>query len=74
MAQKFRGKMLKDTQVVRIPAEVWSRTVGYLRPTSHWNKGKLAEWSDRKVYSVRKSLARHIEGRLDGLTPQTEDA
>ncbi len=31
-----------------IPAEVYSRVVGYFRPTKQWNKGKKAEFKDRK--------------------------
>jgi anaerobic ribonucleoside-triphosphate reductase len=30
--------------------EVYSRVVGYLRPVQQWNKGKQAEFMDRKVY------------------------
>jgi predicted nucleic acid-binding Zn ribbon protein len=29
---------------------VYSRVVGYLRPVSGWNKGKLAEWDARKEF------------------------
>ena len=34
------------------PTEVFSRVVGYLRPTSMWNKGKLAEFEVRKNFKV----------------------
>lgn len=34
----------------RTKCEVWSRVVGYLRPTSRWNEGKLAEFNDRKTF------------------------
>lgn len=30
--------------------EVYSRVVGFLRPTSHWNKGKQAEFTIREHY------------------------
>lgn len=30
---------------------VYSRVVGYLRPVSGWNKGKLAEWNARKEFT-----------------------
>jgi len=33
------------------PAEVYTRIVGYYRPVSRWNKGKQAEYVDRKVYA-----------------------
>ena len=32
--------------------EVWSRVVGYLRPTVDWNPGKRAEFSDRVTYKL----------------------
>ena len=35
----------------RQKCEVYSRVVGYLRPESTWNKGKRAEWKDRKPYT-----------------------
>ncbi|MFA4960634.1 MAG: anaerobic ribonucleoside-triphosphate reductase [Candidatus Pacearchaeota archaeon] len=36
---------------VRTKCEVWSRVVGYLRPTSQFNDGKLEEFKDRTVFS-----------------------
>ena len=32
--------------------EVYSRVVGYLRPTSQWNKGKKTEFQMRKVLNI----------------------
>jgi len=32
------------------PVEVYTRVVGYYRPVNAWNKGKQAEYKDRKVY------------------------
>ena len=34
------------------PAEVYSRVVGYLRPVSGWNKGKIEEWKMRKDFKI----------------------
>lgn len=31
--------------------EVYSRVVGYIRPVKQWNKGKQAEYSDRKEFA-----------------------
>ncbi len=31
----------------RTKCEVWSRIVGYLRPTNLWNEGKQEEFKDR---------------------------
>jgi ribonucleoside-triphosphate reductase len=30
--------------------EVWSRSVGYLRPVDQWNPGKQSEYEDRVTY------------------------
>ena len=31
-------------------SEIWSRSVGYLRPVEQWNVGKQVEFEDRKTY------------------------
>lgn len=36
--------------IVEQPTEVYSRVVGYIRPVKQWNKGKQAEFGDRKEY------------------------
>ena len=33
--------------------EVYSRSVGYLRPVSQWNKGKREEFKERKTFKVK---------------------
>ena len=30
----------------RVPCEVYSRVVGYLRPVKFWNKAKQQEWAE----------------------------
>ncbi len=35
------------------PSEVWSRVVGYLRPVQNFNKGKRAEYDERKKYVIK---------------------
>ena len=40
--------------VVEQKTEVYSRVVGYIRPVEQWNKGKQAEFSDRKEYVVKE--------------------
>ena len=32
--------------------EVYSRVCGFFRPVQGWNKGKKAEYRDRKTYTV----------------------
>jgi anaerobic ribonucleoside-triphosphate reductase len=44
--------MLKDEE--RQPCEIWSRVMGYHRPTTGWNKGKQQEHRDRKMFREEK--------------------
>ena len=39
-------------KVKRVPCEVYSRIVGYLRPVQDWNEGKQQEFSERHTYAV----------------------
>jgi len=41
---------MKDANRSRTRCEVYSRVVGYLTPVSQWNKGKQAEFGDRKTF------------------------
>lgn len=43
----------KEAQV-KIPCEVYSRIVGYLRPVQNWHQGKQQEFSERKTFSVKR--------------------
>jgi anaerobic ribonucleoside-triphosphate reductase len=36
--------------MVKTKCEVWSRSVGYLRPVEQWNEGKQEEFDDRKTF------------------------
>ncbi len=42
----------KNTQ--RQECAVYSRVVGWITPTANWNKGKKAEYVDRKTYKMSK--------------------
>ena len=43
----------KETKTTtRVPCEVYSRIVGYLRPVQNWNEGKKQEFKDRKTFSI----------------------
>ena len=39
-----------------IPVEVYSRVVGYYRPTNQWNPGKKAEFDEREFFNVNDSF------------------
>ena len=43
---------LKDSE--RTKCEIWTRVMGYHRPTSQFNIGKKQEFKDRKFYKEDK--------------------
>jgi len=45
-------KGARDGTVLRVPCEVYSRVVGYLRPVQAWNRGKQQEFAERKVFQI----------------------
>ena len=50
---------MAQNQTKKVPCEVYSRIVGYLRPVQNWNKGKRQEFEDRQTYqtqAVRESV------------------
>ena len=38
----------------RTKCEIWSRVVGYLRPTNQYNPGKQQEFKERKVFKIKE--------------------
>ncbi|MBN1873431.1 MAG: hypothetical protein JXA33_04310 [Anaerolineae bacterium] len=46
---------IETKQDIKIPCEVYSRIVGYLRPVQNWNEGKQQEFADRKMFQVAKT-------------------
>jgi len=40
--------------IIKQSCEVYSRVIGYLRPVLQWNKGKQAEYHDRKTFKLDK--------------------
>ncbi len=41
--------------------EVYSRTVGYIRPVKYWNKGKKEEFKLRKMVDIKKASQKKIK-------------
>jgi len=51
MIQTIIGnKTVNIEDIDRQKCEIWSRVMGYFRPTSHYNPGKLQEHKDRKFF------------------------
>ena len=38
------------TEVRKVPCGIWSRIVGYMRPTSQWSEAKRLEFEERKTF------------------------
>ena len=46
--------MTQKATTKKVPCEVYSRIVGYLRPVQNWNDGKKQEFKDRKTFAVKE--------------------
>ena len=46
---------------LRVPCEVYSRIVGYLRPVQNWNAGKQREFEEREMYGI-SDARQDVEG------------
>ncbi len=46
----MEDKKVKLNDEERTRCELWTRVMGYLRPTSSFNKGKQSEYKDRKYF------------------------
>lgn len=44
-------------RINRVPCQVYTRVMWYLRPVSHYNLGKKSEFYSRKYFSNEKSIA-----------------
>lgn len=56
--KNLKYKNINMTNDNRQPCEVYSRVVGWLTPVKSWNKGKRAEYFDRKVFNYEDSKQR----------------
>lgn len=48
-------KDMAPTTVQRTECIIYSRVVGWLTPVKNYNKGKAAEYKDRKTFVVNES-------------------
>lgn len=57
LADELKDKKKKNKSIVlKIPCEVYSRVVGYMRPVDNWNKGKQQEFKERKMFKIPENL------------------
>jgi anaerobic ribonucleoside-triphosphate reductase len=52
--------------------EVWSRSVGYLRPVDQWNPGKQVEFKHRRTYDRQLAPEHPAAGRTTDPIPEEE--
>ena len=52
MSEKNQPSVQSEGTVVKVPCEVYSRIVGYLRPVQAWNQGKRQEFRERRVFKT----------------------
>lgn len=52
---------MTESDQLRVPCEVYSRIVGYLRPVQAWNVAKKEEFAHRVVFDVSGSVADVME-------------
>jgi anaerobic ribonucleoside-triphosphate reductase len=52
MVEECTNNNIENNEVKRRKCEIYSRTVGYLRPINQWNTGKQQEFKDRKYFKV----------------------
>jgi anaerobic ribonucleoside-triphosphate reductase len=45
----------KETEL-KVPCEVYSRIVGYLRPVQNWHQGKQQEFRERQTFRAPEAL------------------
>lgn len=39
--------------MMRTKCKIWARVCGYLRPTDYFNDGKVSEFKDRIVFTIK---------------------
>lgn len=61
MARNKENNMTQKTK--KVPCEVYSRIVGYLRPVQNWNKGKQQEFEDRRTYQLERVVERECTSK-----------
>lgn len=54
---------LKDDE--RQVVECWTRCMGYFRPVSHYNPGKVSEFKERKWFTEEKAMKEYKDGHKE---------
>ena len=64
---------IADAEKRRVPCEVYSRVVGFLRPVQYWNDGKKSEWEDRVTFALpARDKMLDVVTRVEAAKPEPE--
>ena len=62
-----------NTEVLKVPCEVYSRVVGFLRPVQYWNEGKQAEFAERVTFALpARDKMLDVVARVEAAKPRPE--
>lgn len=65
LEQRRLRQMIELDDNERQPCEVWTRVMGYFRPTMSFNKGKISEFKDRTYFNQKIALNHCKENQND---------
>lgn len=54
---------MENVKIIRQKCEVFSRSMGYIRPIDNFNTGKRAEFEERKTFTEANSLKKLKKNR-----------
>lgn len=57
-------QILQENKSQRQECEVYTRVMGYFRPVSHFNKGKVSEYEDRVWFTEEKACNEEKEQQV----------
>ena len=63
---------MTEIEGLRVPCEIYSRVVGYIRPIQSWNQGKVQEHRDRVAYQMVIPSAKEMVAKGHGIQITTE--
>ena len=56
--------IMTTTAVCGMKTDVYSRVVGYYRPTNHWNPGKKQEFRERRTFHASTESADKLDRQI----------
>lgn len=57
MNDEIKAEEIELTDEERQPCEIWTRVMGYYRPTSYYNVGKQGEYNERVTFTEERTCA-----------------